>query len=108
MESRGVRDEIVIATKFTGSQTSELGDKVIQSNYGGNGSKNLHTSIERSLKNLRTSYVDVVSLADPSSLSTHSIVSMDWSRCTKQDKTALLTTPSTMSTSTTTQPPSPN
>ncbi|KAF2686217.1 Aldo/keto reductase [Lentithecium fluviatile CBS 122367] len=59
MEVRGRRDEMVIATKFTGSQTARLGDKVMHSNYGGNGTKNLYTSIERSLKNLRTSYIDL-------------------------------------------------
>ncbi|KAF1994693.1 norsolorinic acid reductase, partial [Amniculicola lignicola CBS 123094] len=58
MESRGKRDEIVLATKFTGSQTSHL-DGLIQSNFGGNNAKNIHTSIERSLKHLRTSYIDL-------------------------------------------------
>ena len=60
MEYRGRRDEIVLATKFNGSQMPQLGDKVMHSNYGGNSAKNIYTSIERSLKNLRTSYIDVV------------------------------------------------
>jgi aryl-alcohol dehydrogenase-like predicted oxidoreductase len=68
MESRGNRDEMVIATKFTGSQTAHLGDKVLQTNYGGNAHKNMHTSIERSLKNLKTDYIDVV-CTNPSKLS---------------------------------------
>jgi len=59
MEARGNRDEMVIATKFAGGQRShEQG--VIQSNFGGNSAKNIHTSVERSLKNLRTSYIDLV------------------------------------------------
>ncbi|KAF2114625.1 norsolorinic acid reductase [Lophiotrema nucula] len=58
MESRSVRDQMVLATKFTGSQTSHIKD-VIQSNFGGNNAKNIHTSVERSLKQLRTSYIDV-------------------------------------------------
>ncbi|PVI02901.1 Aldo/keto reductase [Periconia macrospinosa] len=59
MEQRGNRDEMIIATKFTGSQVYGYGDKVIHSNYGGNSAKNIHTSITRSLKNLRTSYIDI-------------------------------------------------
>jgi aryl-alcohol dehydrogenase-like predicted oxidoreductase len=64
MRARGVRDEMVVATKFTGMQTTEReneGGRRIKSNYGGNSVKNMHTSIERSLKALRTSYVDIVS-----------------------------------------------
>lgn len=68
MEARGRRDEMVIATKFTGSQTMHLGDKVIQSNFGGNNAKNIYTSIERSLTSLRTSYIDLVSPFSPHSL----------------------------------------
>ncbi|PVI00624.1 norsolorinic acid reductase [Periconia macrospinosa] len=59
METRGKRDEIVLATKFTGSQTMESWDKKIQSNFGGNSAKNIYTSVERSLKSLRTSYIDL-------------------------------------------------
>jgi len=61
MDKKGCRDEMIIATKFTGPQLIQLGDKVIQSNFGGNSTKNIHTSVERSLKNLRTSYIDLVS-----------------------------------------------
>jgi aryl-alcohol dehydrogenase-like predicted oxidoreductase len=65
MELHGRRDEMVIATKFTGSQTNQLGDKVLQSNFAGNSAKNLHTSVERSLRHLKTSYIDLVSLNNP-------------------------------------------
>lgn len=70
MEDRGRRDEMVIATKFTGMQSAtEQRQKegkfqqqgVLKGNYGGNSAKNIHTSVERSLKNLRTTYLDIVS-----------------------------------------------
>lgn len=69
MEIRGRRDEMVIATKFTGQQSAaEQRQKegkykeqgVMKDNYGGNSAKNIHTSVERSLKNLRTTYLDIV------------------------------------------------
>jgi aryl-alcohol dehydrogenase-like predicted oxidoreductase len=63
MEERGVRDEMVIATKFTGMQVTDkekAGGKVMKTNYGGNSAKNIHIAIERSLKQLRTSYIDIV------------------------------------------------
>ncbi|KAF1958227.1 Aldo/keto reductase [Byssothecium circinans] len=59
MEERGRRDEIILATKFSGSQTAQLGDSVIQSNFGGNSAKNIYTSFARSLRNLRTTYIDI-------------------------------------------------
>ncbi|KAF1842930.1 Aldo/keto reductase [Cucurbitaria berberidis CBS 394.84] len=62
MEERGRRDEMVLATKFTGMQITERerdGGKAVKSNFGGNSAKNIYTSIERSLKSLRTSYVDI-------------------------------------------------
>ncbi|KAJ4362005.1 hypothetical protein N0V83_010946 [Neocucurbitaria cava] len=66
MEQRGRRDEMVIATKFTGMQVLEEEKaggkaKTVKSNMAGNGAKNMYTSIERSLKALKTSYVDIVS-----------------------------------------------
>ncbi|KAF1979306.1 Aldo/keto reductase [Bimuria novae-zelandiae CBS 107.79] len=50
---------MVIATKFTGGQYQNLGDKIIQSNFSGNSSKNILISFKRSLKNLRTDYIDL-------------------------------------------------
>ena len=35
----------------------------IKSNFAGNSAKNIYTSVERSLKQLRTSYLDIVSIA---------------------------------------------
>jgi len=59
MEARGVRDQIVLATKYTtgyrGHVTSE-----IQANFVGNNAKSLKLSVEASLKKLRTDYIDLV------------------------------------------------
>jgi aryl-alcohol dehydrogenase-like predicted oxidoreductase len=59
MESRGIRDQIVLATKFSSNFRKESNDR-IQSNFAGNNSKSLHISVNRSLKKLRTDYIDVV------------------------------------------------
>lgn len=77
MEARGRRDEMVIATKFTGLQSvAEQRQQegkfdqqgTLKGNYSGNSAKNIHTSIERSLKNLRTTYLDIVSTEFPQSM----------------------------------------
>ncbi|KAL1880748.1 hypothetical protein Daus18300_001362 [Diaporthe australafricana] len=60
MQKRVVRDQMVIATKYTTNFHAGLGDKEIIVNFNGNGSKSLHTSIEASLKKLRTDYVDLL------------------------------------------------
>ncbi|MCJ1411665.1 hypothetical protein MMC19_005756 [Ptychographa xylographoides] len=63
MAKRGNRDQMVIATKFTTNFNTYKGhDGVIQTNYGGNGSKSLRLSLERSLKKLQTDYVDILYL----------------------------------------------
>ncbi|CAI7603985.1 unnamed protein product [Penicillium manginii] len=59
MKSRGVRDEIVLATKYTSSFQTHT-NKGIQANYLGNNSKSLRTSLERSLKLLQTDYIDLL------------------------------------------------
>ncbi|KAK1089605.1 hypothetical protein LTR48_000365 [Friedmanniomyces endolithicus] len=61
MERRGVRNEIVLATKYT---TGYIGANAgaVQSNYAGNNTKSLHVSVEASLKKLRTSYIDILYL----------------------------------------------
>ena len=57
----GIRDEMVIATKYTTSFSSYKGhDNVIHSNSAGNGSKSLHVSIKNSLQKLKTDYIDVL------------------------------------------------
>ncbi|KAF8996051.1 NADP-dependent oxidoreductase domain-containing protein [Cyathus striatus] len=58
-ESRGIRDQLFIATKFT--TNFKLNDTSIRQKvfYGGNSSKTLHLAFEASLKKLRTSYIDL-------------------------------------------------
>ncbi|KAI4178197.1 MAG: hypothetical protein L6R41_008497, partial [Letrouitia leprolyta] len=61
MEERGRRDEMVIATKYCGPWKMHEGtNHMIQSNFGGGASKNLHVCVEASLKKLRTSYIDLL------------------------------------------------
>jgi aryl-alcohol dehydrogenase-like predicted oxidoreductase len=61
MADKGNRDEMVIATKFTGPYM--MGEQArIQVNYGGNGSKSIKLSLEASLKKLQTHYVDILYL----------------------------------------------
>ncbi|KAJ4000239.1 NADP-dependent oxidoreductase domain-containing protein [Lentinula boryana] len=62
MEKRQIRDQLVIATKY--SIDFKIGDKSIQQriNYIGNNAKSLHISVEASLKKLRTSYIDILYL----------------------------------------------
>jgi len=80
MEKRGVRDEMVIATKveqfpaaafysnantfdqFTSNYKMGQGDEHQKhGNYTGNSHKSLHLSLEASLKKLKTSYIGLVS-----------------------------------------------
>jgi aryl-alcohol dehydrogenase-like predicted oxidoreductase len=53
LETKGIRDRVVLATKFTFNTVQ--GDP----NAGGNGRKNIHRALEGSLKRLRTDYVDL-------------------------------------------------
>lgn len=58
MASRNVRDQMVVATKYTNSFRPNFPNEQ-QSNYGGNGLKSMRLSIESSLKRLQTSYIDL-------------------------------------------------
>ncbi len=61
MQERGVRDQMVIATKFTTPWRSYQGhDSTHQTNFAGNSAKSLHLSVRDSLKKLRTDYIDVL------------------------------------------------
>ena len=61
MKERNCRDEMVIATKYSTGFNSHKGfDGIIQSNYGGNGTKSLRISVEASLKKLQTDYIDIL------------------------------------------------
>lgn len=58
MASRKNRDEIVLATRYT--SPFKLHEKgAIQANYGGTGIKSMRLSLEASLRNLQTSYIDL-------------------------------------------------
>lgn len=62
MASRNVREQMVIATKFSGSHVGPEADGFVHgiaTNAGGNGRKNLRASLEKSLKRLGTDYVDL-------------------------------------------------
>ncbi|KAK0439112.1 NADP-dependent oxidoreductase domain-containing protein [Armillaria borealis] len=59
-EKRGIRDQLVIATKYA-SNYKRGDDAVTQKvNYVGNSTKSMHISVEASLKKLRTSYIDIL------------------------------------------------
>lgn len=60
LDARGVRDEIVLATKYSLGYKINSSPTKMQSNFGGNGSKSLHLSVEASLQKLRTTYVDLL------------------------------------------------
>lgn len=61
MKLRGVRDQMVIATKYTSTtKFMALEPPGIYSNYGGESKKSLRISLEKSLKSLQTDYVDIL------------------------------------------------
>ncbi|KAK0201248.1 NADP-dependent oxidoreductase domain-containing protein [Desarmillaria ectypa] len=61
-EQRGIRDQLVIATKYT-TNYKRGNDAIAQKvNYVGNNTKSMHISVEASLKKLRTSYIDILYL----------------------------------------------
>lgn len=61
MKKRGIRDQMVIATKFTTCFRYGYPNEIII-NTAGNGTKSLHLSLEASLKKLQTTYIDLVSI----------------------------------------------
>ncbi len=61
MEKRGVRDQMVIATKYTaGYKKHDQANVPLQSNYAGNSAKSLLLSVRDSLRKLRTDYIDIL------------------------------------------------
>lgn len=64
MKKRGVRDQMVIATKYTTCFRAGHGENEILANFTGNGTKSLHTSVNASLRKLQTDYIDLVSILD--------------------------------------------
>ncbi|KAI0044552.1 arylalcohol dehydrogenase [Auriscalpium vulgare] len=60
MEQRGIRDQIVVATKYAASwkrNDTSIAQKV---HYVGSGAKSQHISVAASLKKLRTDYIDIL------------------------------------------------
>ncbi|TVY39617.1 Norsolorinic acid reductase A [Lachnellula occidentalis] len=60
MNKHGVRDQMVLATKYSSAFRASHGDKEIIANTVGNGAKSLRGSLDHSLKNLQTSYIDLL------------------------------------------------
>ncbi|OSD00894.1 Aldo/keto reductase [Trametes coccinea BRFM310] len=60
MEKRGIRDQMVIATKYTTNFKRGQTDVKQQSTFVGNHAKSLRNSVEASLKKLRTTYIDIL------------------------------------------------
>ncbi|KAF6810482.1 norsolorinic acid reductase [Colletotrichum sojae] len=61
MEARGVRDQMVIATKYTGAfRAYAREEEPLQSNFVGNSVKSMHISVRESLKKLRTDHIDIL------------------------------------------------
>ncbi|KAF8901292.1 NADP-dependent oxidoreductase domain-containing protein [Mucidula mucida] len=59
-EKRGIRDQLVIATKYSINYFRDDDSVAQKVNYTGNSSKSMHISLEASLKKLRTTYVDIL------------------------------------------------
>ncbi|KAJ7595630.1 NADP-dependent oxidoreductase domain-containing protein [Mycena floridula] len=59
-EARGIRDQLVIATKYTTGFQRGNDSIAVKSVYAGNNLKSLSLSVEASLKSLRTSYIDIL------------------------------------------------
>ncbi|GJF00507.1 aldo/keto reductase [Phanerochaete sordida] len=57
MEARGVRNEIILATKYTSDYHRGKGGQ--HSAFVGNNAKSMHNSLHDSLRKLRTDYVDI-------------------------------------------------
>ncbi|KAJ2905417.1 norsolorinic acid reductase [Zalerion maritima] len=60
MKKRGVRDEMIVSTKYTTNFRGGKGNKQIMANFTGTGSKSLRTSVDSSLRRLQTYYIDLL------------------------------------------------
>ncbi|TFK48669.1 Aldo/keto reductase [Heliocybe sulcata] len=61
-EKRGIRDQLVIATKYTTNFKRGNDAVAIKANYTGNNVKSMVVSVNASLAKLRTSYIDILYL----------------------------------------------
>ncbi|KAJ7071798.1 Aldo/keto reductase [Mycena belliarum] len=59
-EKRNIRDQLVIATKYTSNYKARQPEFGKQVNYTGNNTKSMYISVEASLKKLRTTYIDIL------------------------------------------------
>ncbi|KAJ7683563.1 NADP-dependent oxidoreductase domain-containing protein [Mycena rosella] len=59
-EKRNIRDQLVIATKYTSNFKARNPDIAKQVSYVGNNLKSMNISVEASLKKLRTTYIDIL------------------------------------------------
>ncbi|KAL0059402.1 putative aryl-alcohol dehydrogenase aad14 [Marasmius tenuissimus] len=59
-EKRGIRDQLFIATKYTTHYKKSDNNITQKVNFVGNNKKNMHLSVNASLKKLRTDYIDLL------------------------------------------------
>ncbi|KAK5663044.1 hypothetical protein OQA88_6460 [Cercophora sp. LCS_1] len=62
MSQRNIRDQVVLATKYTSDFRSHEVGKGKHPNCAGNSRKSLHMSVRESLKKLQTDYIDILYL----------------------------------------------
>ncbi|EPQ51689.1 hypothetical protein GLOTRDRAFT_132893 [Gloeophyllum trabeum ATCC 11539] len=60
METRGIRDQLVIATKYTTNYKNADDSVSIKVNFTGNHVKSMAMSVRDSLRKLRTDYIDIL------------------------------------------------
>ncbi|KAH6646716.1 NADP-dependent oxidoreductase domain-containing protein [Truncatella angustata] len=61
MKARGVRDQMVVATKYTaGYRAHNREREPLQSNFTGNSAKSMFVSVRDSLRKLDTDYIDIL------------------------------------------------
>jgi len=60
MKKRGVRDQMVLATKYTTTYRAGPNHPHILANYGGNSTKSMMLSVNASLEKLQTDYIDLL------------------------------------------------
>ena len=66
MESRGVRDQMVVATKYSSGYKYHDDRVRFMTNYTGNSAKSMYVSVRDSLRKLRTEYIDILCKYDAS------------------------------------------